>query len=942
MIDNTGGFVMFKLIFAGVFFFMFLLALLIGMLKGKRYVWQFSLTRLFIVAVSAPLAVFLSALISWFAAGAMMGFVNVDGATEILRAVPTAAGSLRAIIASVLAPILFFLLFLIIKSVLGIFNKYFCKPFVKLPEKEEVVFQAGPVEIVQKKRSKLSKKDFRSPKFCKGGAALGAVCSLLVLMISLMPMIGFLNMANGFVQIVSAEEGPMKTVAEISDAAAENVGAKTIEAVGGKLVYVGLTTYPVNGKLATLSLETEFISDMGGAIVKIADKDVDRAVAADALTDTQESFGEATMMPMLLSDILSSASDSWEKNEKFCGIGCPALGEDIDPVIKDFVKIMKDSSYDTIDADYATITNTAALVIKEGAGGSLKSSDGVMSVFRNEGLVSGVMLELLENGRTAPLVESITNVGVSVMAKEMGVYKNHAELYDDFVSDMSEAYISAVSSSDASYDRLNTLSDSVSEIYDEHGINITSGVSTCIAASMLNELESGSEEEIKSFVADDESEIQFLSASDKSDEAISLADAIANKVSREMTREQIAEVVKAEFAAFGGICAELTEEELADISEKLASNMYKDISEGRFKYRDAVFSNVKEYSEHSSIITLEELVVVSGEISDPISEAQGLAHMFSSALNIVDDIIQGGYDIDKVVTSFGPVLDACAATHTMGEEQTARLLTAILQSDKVRDGVGFTVVQATSVSNSIIRGVSSGDSYEMLMKSLGKTVEVMKISADDGDATEAITELMQDLTPASAEALQEISTPDMVKKQGVNEKSAEPVANMMSDMFGNMSTAKENGMSEEKYEAEAKAVNDMMSIAMSANKSDGKTLFGAEDSKTGITATDFVDRAVNSEVISETFVNSVYGKEGGEEAKVDPLLSNRQLSDSEKTELVGALNAKWSEKTASTADEAEKAEYQKVLTSIASVVNIQVEFSDSGITEVVNAPVVTE
>ena len=176
--------------------------------------------------------------------------------------------------------------------------------------------------------------------------------------------------------------------------------------------------------------------------------------------------------------------------------------------------------------------------------------------------------------------------------------------------------------------------------------------------------------------------------------------------------------------------------------------------------------------------------------------------------------------------------------------------------------------------------------------------------------------------------LQEISTPETVKNYGVSEQSAPAVSDMMSDMFGNMSDAKENGMSEEEYQKESQAVSDMMSVAMNATSSDAKNMFG-EDSATNITATEFVNRAADSVIISETLVNSVYGTE--EEATVDPLASERQVSDDEKVEIVEALNNKWTEQLESSDDEAANAEYQKVLTSIASIINIKVAFTADGV-----------
>jgi hypothetical protein len=264
----------------------------------------------------------------------------------------------------------------------------------------------------------------------------------------------------------------------------------------------------------------------------------------------------------------------------------------------------------------------------------------------------------------------------------------------------------------------------------------------------------------------------------------------------------------------------------------------------------------------------------------------------------------------------------------MGDDVASNLLTAILQSKKVRNNIGFTLVQATDMADKINDGAQKGEDYTVLLKSLGDAVSIISTSSKSENSSAAVEELMKDITPVSAEVLQALSTPETVKNYGVSGKSAVPVSNMMSDMFGNMSEAKENGMSDEEYARESLAVSDMMSIAMSAGQSDSKSTFG-EGSATNITATDFVNRATDSVVMSETLVNTVY--EDGNAAKVDPLASNRNLSDEEKTELVDALDAKWKAQLESSNDESANAEYQKVLTSVAAVVNVNVAFTADGV-----------
>jgi hypothetical protein len=63
------------------------------------------------------------------------------------------------------------------------------------------------------------------------------------------------------------------------------------------------------------------------------------------------------------------------------------------------------------------------------------------------------------------------------------------------------------------------------------------------------------------------------------------------------------------------------------------------------------------------------------------------------------------------------------------------------------------------------------------------------------------------------------------------------------------------------YDAEAEAVNTLLQLAMDGADSDANALFSSEsgeDSRTGRTAGEFVDLLVNSEVVGETLIDTVY------------------------------------------------------------------------------------
>ena len=132
-------------------------------------------------------------------------------------------------------------------------------------------------------------------------------------------------------------------------------------------------------------------------------------------------------------------------------------------------------------------------------------------------------------------------------------------------------------------------------------------------------------------------------------------------------------------------------------------------------------------------------------------------------------------------------------------------------------------------------------------------------------------------------------------------------------------------MSDEQYNAEAKAMSDMMNVAMNFNKSNTKGLFG-EGSATGVEADEFVDNIFGSTVISATVVDTVYKE--GEEPENDPLKFQKSLGTNDKNKLVTALNDKWANAT-----EEEKAdeEYKKNYVALGALMNVELSFTADGI-----------
>lgn len=322
----------------------------------------------------------------------------------------------------------------------------------------------------------------------------------------------------------------------------------------------------------------------------------------------------------------------------------------------------------------------------------------------------------------------------------------------------------------------------------------------------------------------------------------------------------------------------------------------------------------------------------SSHITDKEAESKALAAVLGDVFVVMEKMNSNEIDALGMARELGPILDSLKHTQIIGADNTADILEGIFLAEDIYSEIGLSRDEAESMVHSIndkagVRG------YTPLMNAMIDTVEIVKMSTDSSasnvDMAAKIEILLQDLTPESAELLQEMTSANVIASKGVPEQSAEPMANMFSDMFGGLSEAKENGMPEEQYKKEAAAMTDVMNIAMNFDKADSSSMFG-EGSATGVGANEFVDNIFDSTVISATVVDTAYTGEGASEPDKDPLKFGKELGQADKDDMIGALNNKWSSATdEQKADE----EYRKTYLALGSLMNINIGITDQGVVE---------
>lgn len=843
---------MFTLIFSCVFLVAAAVAILIGALKGKKRAWQLSVTRIILTVISALLAALASSLTAYHGIGALIDTFVPAEIIAMMQDVPAAKPIIVALAAMMIAPLLFLLFYLIVRLIAMAFTGLITSGFIKITTKKKPETQqepetaetaaaptaeAGaeyykkmfgedkPVEVSAKKpkRFGLEKNSWVSA-LCGGLGGLLTFCVLCV------PMVGTLDIVDDVASVPlhslaqSDESGVMSMVAEAVDASANNAGSVTVKLVGGGLLYDAMTTYDVDGQLATLRNETGTVRAVANAVVVSTAEDSDKADAAQSVRDIGKAFNKSTILPVLLSDVTAAATDSWREGEDFYGISKPSFGADLDPLMMSMIEAFAQSDSVTIKEDVTTVANIAATLVEKDAFASFSKDP--IALFAQEDTISAVLEDLLENPRLCVMVDGFADFGISVLMNTVNVPNDVEALYEQLGNDINNVYS----------DNEEELIALYSDLFDDYGIRTT--------------------------------------------------------------EELVASAAKARL-------------EGQDMNAWLAANLVADKN---------------AYIESTEIISVNMITSGIPTVTDKEKEARAIAHSFNTIYALINDT-KGDLDAKVLLKDLGPVLDSFAVTESIGPEKTGYILKALLQSKMVHDKIGLSSIEAADTAGSISKNSVDGGGYETMLGSLAKVVDVMEAANDPTkDTHAAVQKMLEDLTPQTAEVMQTVSTPKVVKNYGVPDQASKPIANMFSDTFGNLSEAKEAGMTDEEYEKEAAAVADMTNVLMSTGT--GGKMFG-DGGRTGGSAEQFVDNILNSKVMSQTLIDTVY--EGGDEPKNDPLVSDRKMSQEERDALTASIDTKWQ-----ASDKSEQS--KKELISIAAIMNVKIEITENGVQQIVDTP----
>ena len=760
------------------------------------------------------------------------------------------------------------------------------------------------------------RKPFKGSRWVAAG--LGLVQGLVIALILFVPVSAYTSIASPTLDELTAQEildenDPIiHTAKDVVGQIHTAPAMKAYRLMGGDLLSDTLMSMKVSGvtvntadELGSLITLVQHVTELSKTEFKNYGQE-----QAEIIRAIGDSFGDSELLTPIVGDILYAATDAWLNGEAFLGMERPSLGESaemFEPFITALLEIFHEDAKEAIllKADVKTLAEIVAVLAQNGVFANLSDTDALLTTLGGEGVVSSLITTLGENQTMKRLIPEVMNLGVRAIGQILNVPADTEAVYDQFMDEVTGTLneIRAL----PEQERITALSSELTTAFDTAGVDIDPQVLDFYATAMIHDLvDNNPGGEVTAadvqafFVLYAEStlsnsssvaakpQFDMLSSTDKAK-----TDPLAGSVYESMTEEQRKNSAA---AAVAQLCVELTklDAEATDISEQAKAIVDQVFTEllgsdhAALEYlaqveitapvsasavdNAASMKSTEDMKKTSTVVTLESMLIDTKEAALKINsetlatDAAAISAIFEAATSLTDALAGSGEELDvaALASSVGTILDSLSQTETFGKDKTAGLFTAVLQSETVRDAANLDMKTATELANKATEGEPN---YTQTMTTIAGSVNIMETLSKDGNISEdELVDLIRNLNSQTAGMIEVYVTPARLVENKIPEKYSVFTSDMIKSLFGYIADSdKQNS------EAEAKALNQIVNIALAAKKSDDKKLFssapGAEDGKLP-TATETVNTLLDSKAVRHALVDVM--TENGEVTVFDP------------------------------------------------------------------------
>lgn len=691
-----------------------------------------------------------------------------------------------------------------------------------------------------------------------GGAGVGLVCTVLVSLIAMFPIIGTFYV-EGIVldSVANIEDEPSSDIKMLVDATAHNPTVVAMEKLGCGALYNVFANAEYEGEKIYLVNEISVLSEILYDVAKIGgDMAEHNEEQKEALHDLVNCIDHSPIVTHALAGVLSEASSRWLEGEDFVGLNKISAGELVDPLLDELLVIISTTNDDTVKADLDTMADIIIIIMDSEL---LQENDGqeMLTKLGEGGLIADLLATVNANERMRPLSDEITHLSIRTMAVMIGVPENAQERYDMLMNRIADV-IENHEALDAP-EKTEIVKLELDEVFDDYGVEISEDALNHVAASMVADIGEMAEpcgDDVKEFFAVYSIGISDLVANSGNGSFALLSDGASES--------------RVEFNEDGTITVDGVVLKNYTVSDYRDSGAFALALSGVDIGDVATLDNAENM--RSALLTAEDILKSLGsyiDCADVQAESERVAEILSKVGSIFSGMDLENINYTDLLRKMGGVFDMMSSSEVLNSNTAKNIMTSVLQSDMIKSSIGLKKSELTGFADKVNEYALSADgNYETVTKAVSVTVNAITTNSDAEktyeEKVQATEEMINNIDKQTAEVITSVVTDSLVSNMGIETANSDTVADSVQNLINNMADYKESAPTEEEVAEEAKAVTNILSLAMSGTNEG--PLFDTEEEKGTVAANpnEFISTVVNSTVVMETVQETVSSMESGE------------------------------------------------------------------------------
>lgn len=412
------------------------------MLRSRKRSWVMAVIRISITVFCALISIPVTRLVAKKLSSLGLELLAPtfgEGLQDYISRVPVGAEGVRALVSILVSPILYLLIFLVLRFIL--------------------TFAAWIVGLCVPALRERTHREISLP--------VAAANGLLFALITLIPLCGYLTLCSHLLD-ATVEAGVIRSPMMqdvLSDdmteddvlALADELGGHPVVAVVhgtvGRPIFSAVTTTKLDpetthGKTVKINLERElsgFVVTMA-RVMEAADtfgKEDYTLEDKQKLLDAADSLFTSEWISIMASDTVVAMADSWLNNQSFLGMERPKVDANLNPTVNKFLEVLRSENAETLPDDIHLILSVVGDLKVYGLLDNKADYETLAQRMGQGGLLTRVLDELRASERLSVIADELEALSIRLVSSMLGVDKlkdgEYAETMDKIASKLTDS-----------------------------------------------------------------------------------------------------------------------------------------------------------------------------------------------------------------------------------------------------------------------------------------------------------------------------------------------------------------------------------------------------------------------------------------------------------------------------------------------------------------------